>query len=87
MIAALFSVLLLAAETPATTAETASTPTEAAAPAVEPAKTATKEKKICRVDPANTGTRMKKKVCLTQNEWEMKAKGKNAGDLKTMGAR
>ena len=85
MIAALFSVLLLAAETPATTAETASAPTEATA--VEPAKTATKEKKICRVDPANTGTRMKKKICLTQNEWDMKAKGKNAGDLKTLGAR
>jgi hypothetical protein len=31
MIAALFSVLLLAAETPATTTETASTPTEATA--------------------------------------------------------
>jgi len=87
MIAALFSVFLLAAETPATTAETASAPTQEAAPAAEPTKTAAKEKKICKVDPANTGTRMKKKLCMTQNEWDMKAKGKNAGDLKTMGAR
>lgn len=87
MIAALFSVLLLAAETPATTAETATTPSEAAATATEPAKTAEKEKKICKVDPANTGTRMKKKICLTENEWAMKAKGKNAADLKTIGGR
>ncbi len=86
MITALFSVLLLAAETPATTTEATSAPAQEA-PATEPAKTAEKEKKICRVDPANTGTRMKKKLCLTQNEWNMRAKGKNAGDLKTMGAR
>jgi hypothetical protein len=87
MIAALFSVLLLAAETPATTAETASTPAETAAPATEPTKTAVKEKKICRIDPANTGTRMQKKLCMTQTEWDMKARGKNAGDLKTLGGR
>jgi hypothetical protein len=87
MIAALFSVLLLAAETPATTAEAASVPAQEAAPAIEPTKTVVKEKKICRVDPANTGTRMKKKLCLTQNEWDMKAKGRNAADLKTLGAR
>ena len=85
MIAALFSVLLLAAETPATTTDTASTPTEATA--TEPAKVVEKEKKVCRVDPANTGTRMKKKICLTQNEWDMKAKGKSAADLKTIGGR
>jgi hypothetical protein len=85
MIAALFSVLMLASETPTTPAEAAITPTEASA--VEPAKTAVKEKKICRIDPANTGTRMAKKMCLTQAEWDMKARGKNVGDLKTMGAR
>jgi len=87
MIAALFSVLLLAADTPATTPETASAPAQEATPAAAPVKTAEKEKKICRADPANTGTRMKQKLCLTQNEWDMKARGKNAGDLKTMGAR
>lgn len=86
MITALFSVLLLAAETPATTTEATSAPAQEVL-ATGPAKTAEKEKKICRVDPANTGTRMKKKLCLTQNEWNMRAKGKNAGDLKTMGAR
>jgi hypothetical protein len=85
MIAALFSVLLLATETPATPSEAAITPTEASA--IEPAKPAVKEKKICRIDPANTGTRMAKKLCLTQTEWDMKARGKNAGDLKTIGGR
>jgi hypothetical protein len=83
MIAALFSVLLFAAETPATTAETASDPTQA----TTPANTAGKDKKICRIDPAHTGTRMAKKLCLTQTEWDMKARGKNAGDLKTIGGR
>jgi hypothetical protein len=86
MIAALFSVLLLAAETPAT--ETASVPAQEAAPAAEPAKKAEKEKKICRVNPADTGSRMPRKLCLTQNEWNMRAKGKSAADLKTIaGAR
>jgi hypothetical protein len=87
MIAALFSVLLLATETPATTTETASTPEEAAATATEPTKAAVKEKKICRTDPANTGTRIAKKLCLTKNEWEMNARGKNVGELKTTGGR
>lgn len=79
MIAALFSVLLLAAEIPASTPETTSTPTANA--------TAAKEKKICRVDPADTGTRLPKRLCRTQSEWNMQPKGRNAGDLTTAGAR
>jgi hypothetical protein len=86
MIAALFSVLLLAAETPTATPEAASAPTEAATTAAEPARTAGKEKKICRVNPADTGSRMKKKLCLTQNEWDMRSKGRSAEDVKTLGA-
>lgn len=86
MITVLFSVLLLAVETPSTTPEAANTPA-LEAPAADATKTAEKEKKVCRIDPANTGTRMKKKLCLTQNEWDMRARGKNAGDLKTLGAR
>ena len=85
MIAALFSVLLLATETPAASAEAVSSPTqEAPQPPAEPSKKA--EKKICRVDPANTGSRMRKNLCLTQTEWANRAAGKNAGDLKTLGA-
>lgn len=55
------------------------------APAVEQAKKP--DKKICQVDPNYTGSRMRKKLCLTQAEWTLKAQGKNAGDLKTIGAR
>jgi hypothetical protein len=84
MIPLLFSALLLAVETPV--AETAS-PTTEAAPAVEHHQVAKKEKKICKVDPANTGSRMKRNICLTQVEWEKRAAGKNAGDLKTIGGR
>jgi predicted secreted protein len=39
----------------------------AAPPAAAPAKPK-KEKKICRVDDADTGTHMVKRVCLTQEQ-------------------
>jgi hypothetical protein len=54
-------------------------------PAVKPEKAS--RKTICKVDPANTGSRMKKRMCLTAAEWDLRAQGKNAGDLKTLGAR
>jgi NADPH-dependent ferric siderophore reductase len=77
MIPALFALLLVA--------------DNSASPAVaQPAETAVqaeKEKKICKVDPNYTGSRMRKKLCLTETEWAMKAQGKSAADLKTMGAR
>lgn len=45
-----------------------------------------KEKKICKIDPAYTGTRMKKRLCLTESEWEKKNNdGKSAGDLRVLG--
>jgi len=84
MITALFSVLLLASETPAAAPEATSALAQEA-PEAEPTKKA--EKKICRVDPALTGSRMKTKLCLTQTEWDRRAAGKSVGDLKTMGAR
>lgn len=79
MIPLLFSVLLLASDSSAA-ATTASDPVEQAAPAK-------KEKKICRVDPANTGSRMARKLCLTQVEWDKHNAGKSANDLKTIGGR
>lgn len=87
MIAALFSVLLLAPETPAATAETASPTTQEAATTAQPVEKAEKSKKICGADPANTGSRMPRKLCLTEIEWEKRAAGRSAGDLKTIGAR
>ena len=57
-----------------------------AAPPAEPAKAAS-NKKICRIDTLDTGSRMKKRVCLTEVEWANRKAGKNGGDLKTIGAR
>jgi hypothetical protein len=62
----------------------AATPVGAAAP-VQAAKP-TKEKKICKVDENESSSRLRKRVCLTQTEWERKEAGKSAGDLKTIGA-
>jgi hypothetical protein len=76
----LFSVLLLASDPSAADASATSNPAEQAVPAK-------KEKKICRIDPANTGSRMPKKFCLSQVEWEKHNAGRSAGDLETVGAR
>jgi len=46
-----------------------------------------KEKKICRENAGGTGSRMRKKVCLTQTEWDQRDQGKSAADLKTIGGR
>ena len=86
MIAALFSVLLLASDTPATGTEAASAPTQSTPlPAAPPAKTVVK--KICRTDESDTGSRMRKKVCFSQTEWDKREAGKSVGDLKTIGGR
>jgi len=64
---------------------------DSVSPSVVPTETQAeapkKEKKICKVDPAYTGSRMRKQLCLTEAEWSVHKQGKNAGDLKTMGAR
>ncbi len=53
------------------------------APAVKPVK----EQKICRVDQNESSSRMRKRVCLTPTEWDQKANGKTANDLKNIGGR
>jgi hypothetical protein len=62
MISALLSVFLLMSDTPAVTSSAGQDAPAAAAPK--------KEKKICKVDPAYTGSRMKKNICLTEAEWD-----------------
>ena len=42
------------------------------APAAAPAK---KEKKVCKVDEASSGSRMPHRVCMTQSEWDGHAQG------------
>ena len=78
MISVLFSVLLLAADTTAV-------PTTEAAPAATAEKV--KEKKVCRENTSNTGSRMRKKECMTPTEWAKRDAGRSTNDLKNMGAR
>jgi hypothetical protein len=40
------------------------------APAVKPKK----EKKICKTDPVDTGSRMPKRTCLTQEQWDSRTR-------------
>lgn len=60
-------------------------PAPQVAPDAETAKPV-KEKKICKTDPNLTGTRMRKRLCLTETEWAQK-NATSANDLKTRGAR
>jgi hypothetical protein len=62
-------------------------PTGPAAAAPAAPAPAQAEKKICRVDPADTGSRLKRRLCLTETEWDKLHEGYSANDLKTMGAR
>ena len=77
MISLMFA-LMLAAEAPQQAAAV-----EAPVAEAKPAKA----KKICREDPNITGTRMKKKICLTEVEWAKRNEGKSVGDLKAIGGR
>ena len=75
----LVSFLLAAADPAAATTST----NNAATPAPT---TATREKRICKADESFTGSRFKKKVCLTETEWANRS-ATTANDLKNMGAR
>jgi hypothetical protein len=57
------AVLLVSAQAAADAQLTA--PAAASSPA-DPKK---KEKKICKADPASSGSRMAKRICLTEQEW------------------
>ena len=59
----------------------------ATAPAAPEAPAAASNKKICKVDTLDTGSRVKKRICRTQVEWENRAEGKNANDVKNIGGR
>ena len=76
----LLGALLLAANP--TAAAPAAAPANAPAPAAK-----APEKKICRIDTSDSTSRLRKRICLTQTEWDRKAAGVNENDLKTMGAK
>jgi hypothetical protein len=64
----------------------AANPGQATQPAV-PDQKPRAERKICKTEEGHTGSRMSKRVCLTQTEWDRRDAGVNVGDLKTIGAR
>jgi len=77
MIPLLFSAFLLATDVSGTAASPVSDPAEQPAPVKK-----VKEKKICREDPAYTGSRMKKQICLTEAEWQKRNGGlQNASQM------
>jgi hypothetical protein len=61
-------------------------PASAASVSPAPAATETKQKKICRRTESSS-SRMTKRVCRTETEWRTEDSGRNAADLKRMGAR
>lgn len=69
--------VLLGAQVPAAP-ETARS--DAPAPAV-------KEKKICKTQDGGTVSRMRKRVCRTEREWEQAESRTDASDLQRMGAK
>ena len=75
---------LLVASDPAVGAQQLQAPAPAPMQAAKPAQ---KEKKICRVDTNDSSSRLRKRVCMTQTEWDNKAAGESANDLKNKGAR
>ena len=60
--------VLLVATTSADQQASSPVPAETTAPAKKP-------RKICREDSQDTGTRMARRVCLTQEEWDRRAGG------------
>jgi hypothetical protein len=63
-----FAVLLVSAH--AATDQQAGTPAQAEIPA--PAK---KPRKICKQDDQTSGSRMARRLCLTEEEWSQRARG------------
>lgn len=76
--------MLLAANPATPRAPTTVTPSAPASP-VSSAK-AKGEPKICKDDEENTGSHFRRRICLTQTEWDKRDKGLDGNDLKTYGA-
>jgi len=58
-------------------AQAAATSEQPAPAAVEEPKA--KPKKICKTDPETSGSRMVKRLCLTEEEWAQHGQGVNQG--------
>jgi hypothetical protein len=53
-------------------------------PATAPAAKPKKPKLICKVSDDDTGSRMVKHTCLTQEEWDARVQGRTVDDLQTL---
>lgn len=73
MIVGLLSLILLSSDPAATAPPVAAAPAPAATPA--PAAKPVKEKKICKVEDADSGSHMARRICLTQDEWAHRGQG------------
>ena len=56
-------------------------------PAPAQAAKAVKEKTICKVDSSDSYSRLRKRECHTQAEWDRLKSGVSANDLKDVGGR
>lgn len=72
----LLSLLLLAGD---------SAPAQATSPDQTVQADKKEEKLICRTKVTDTGSRMRKKVCMTQAQWDRKDSGQNFDDMKRVG--
>ena len=79
---ALLAFLLLSVDPAAVAAQPQASPAAAASAAAKPEN----GKKICKVDTSDSTSRLRKRVCMTQTEWERAETGKDVTDLKSMGA-
>lgn len=41
-----------------------------------------KQRPICRTDPADTGSRMPRQLCMSAEQWESRAEGRSEADLR-----
>ena len=71
---------LLSAEPAALPPPTQAAPAPTAAPAAKPKK----PKLICKASDDDTGSRMVKHTCLTQEEWDARVQGRTVDDLQTL---
>ena len=75
----LLALALITGDVPVTPPTDANSSSTVASPAV-PSDQKKAEKKICKVDDTNTGTRLAKRICLTRSQWEQRERGSDGRD-------
>ena len=73
MIIGLLSLVLLSSDPVTASPPASATPVASTAPA--PVAKPAKEKKICKVEDADSGSHMARRLCLTQDEWAHRGQG------------